>query len=80
MDGFLLGAKWLEELVDRLDDEGWTAEQISDYANAWSSCVVRYACYLTEEGYSAKETARLINAAVDKVDFDLSQMPVVPGD
>jgi hypothetical protein len=31
-----------------------------------------------KEGYGAPETVRIVNAAVDKADFDLSKMPVIP--
>jgi hypothetical protein len=80
MEEFLLGREWLETLVDRLDDQGWSEEQITNYANAWSSVVINYVCYLTVEGYSAKEAAKIVNSAVEQADFDLSRMPIVPGD
>jgi len=40
--------------------------------------VVAYVLYLTKEVYSAAETAKIVNSAIDEADFDLSQMPVVP--
>jgi hypothetical protein len=80
MREFLLGHKWLERLVDRLDDEGWSVEQISDYVNAWADRVVAYIIYLTHEGYSAQEIAKIVNSAVEAANFDLTLMPVVPND
>ena len=80
MREFLLGHKWLESLVDRLDDEGWSVEQISDYVNAWADRVVAYIIYLTHEGYSAQEIAKIVNSAVEAANFDLTLMPVVPND
>ena len=71
MRDFLLGNEWLEEAVDR-------EEQITEHINAWSSRVVAYVLYLMKEGYGAPETVRIVNAAVDKADFDLSKMPVIP--
>ena len=80
MREFLLGHKWLERLVDRLDDEGWSVEQISDYVNAWADRVVAYIIYLTHDGYSAQEIAKIVNSAVEAANFDLTLMPVVPND
>ena len=80
MREFLLGHQWLEALVDRLDDEGWSAEQITNYVNAWADRVVAYVLYLTAEGYSTPETARIVSEAVEEANFQLSRMPIVPGD
>jgi hypothetical protein len=80
MREFLLGNQWLEEAVECFSDQGWSTEQITDYANAWSNYIVNYACYLTEEGYSAKETAKIVNESVEQADYDLSRMPIIPGE
>jgi hypothetical protein len=71
-----LGDQWLEKAVERFSDKGWSKEQIPDYVNAWSSRAVAYVLYLMEEGYSATEIAKIVNSAIDEVDFDLSRMPV----
>jgi hypothetical protein len=80
MQDFLLGRQWLETLVDRLDDQGKSVEEITEAADAWSNHIIRYVCYLTEEGYSAKEIAKIVNSAVEAADFDLRRMPIVSGD
>jgi hypothetical protein len=80
MRDFLLGNQWLETLVDRLDDEGWSAEQITNYVNAWADRVVAYVVYLTQEGYSTPEIAKIVDSAIEAADFDLSRMPIVPSD
>jgi len=78
MGKFLLGNEWLEALIDRLDDEGLSEEQITLYANGWVLATVRYVCYLAEEGYSSPEIVKIVNAAVQAADFNLARMPVVP--
>jgi hypothetical protein len=78
MRDFLLGNEWLEEAVDRFAERGWSEEQITEHVNAWADRVVAYVLYLMREGYGAPETVRIVNAAVDKADFDLSKMPVIP--
>ena len=78
MRDFLRGNQWLETLVDRLDDEGWSAEQITNYVNAWADRVVAYVVYLTQEGYSTPEIAKIVDSAIEAADFDLSRMPIVP--
>jgi hypothetical protein len=80
MRDFLRGNQWLETLVDRLDDEGWSAEQITNHVNAWADRVVAYVLYLMKEGYSAAETVKIVNAEIDEADFDLARMPIVPSD
>ena len=35
--------------------------------------MVAYVLYLTKEGYSAAELAKIVNSASDEADFDLSQ-------
>ena len=80
MRDFLLGNQWLETLVDRLDDEGWSAEQITNHVNAWADRVVAYVVYLTQEGYSTPEIAKIVDSAIEAADFDLSRMPIVPSD
>jgi hypothetical protein len=80
MREFLLGREWLERLVDRLDDEGWCVEQITDYVNAWADRAVAYIIYLTQEGYSTQEITQIVNSAVEAADFDLGRMPIVPSD
>jgi len=80
MRDFLLGNQWLETLVDRLDDEGWSAEQITNYVNAWADRVVAYVVYLTQEGYSTPGIAKIVDSAIEAADFDLSRMPIVPSD
>ena len=78
MREFLLGNQWLEEAVERFKDKGWSTEQITDYINAWSSRVMAYVLYLTEEGYSATEIPKIVNSAIDEADFDLNRLPVIP--
>jgi len=78
MRDFLRGNQWLETLVDRLDDEGWSAEQITNHVNAWADRVVAYVVYLTQEGYSTPEIAKIVDSAIEAADFDLSRMPIVP--
>jgi len=80
MREFLLGREWLERLVDRLDDEGWSVEQITDYVNAWADRVVAYIIYLTQEGYSTPEITKIVNSAVQEADFDHARMPIIPSD
>jgi hypothetical protein len=80
MREFLLDNQWLETIVDRLDDEGWSAEQITNYVNAWADRVVAYVVYLTQEGYSTPEIAKIVDSAIEAADFDLSRMPIVPSD
>jgi len=80
MREFLLDNQWLETIVDRLDDEGWSAEHITNYVNAWADCVVAYVVYLTQEGYSTPEIAKIVDSAIEAADFDLSRMPIVPSE
>ena len=80
MREFLLGHQWLEALVDRLDDEGWSAEQITNYVNAWADRVFASVVYLTQQGYSTPEIAKFVNSAVEAASFDLAKMPIVPSD
>jgi hypothetical protein len=75
---FILGNQWLETLVDRLDDEGLSEEQIALYANGWVIATVRYICWLATEGYSSQEIVKIVKEAVAQADFDLRKMPVVP--
>ena len=74
----MLGNRWLEMLVDRLDDEGLSEQQIALYVDGWVIATVRYICWLAQEGFSAAETVKIVNSAVDEADFDLAKMPVVP--
>jgi hypothetical protein len=76
MGEFLLGRRWLEELVDRLSEEGLTEEQIAIYANGWVIATVRHVCWLAAEGYPSQEIVKIVNAAVEAADFDLARMPV----
>jgi len=79
---FLLGEPWLCAYVHWLDErEPWlTDQQVVDRVNAWTLAVVSYVRWLDAEGVDVKETARIVNAAVDESDFDLAKFPRVPGD
>jgi hypothetical protein len=59
-------------------NRGWSTEQITDHINTWVSRVIAYVVYLTREGYTLDQIVTMVYAAIDKADYDLSRMPIVP--
>ena len=78
MGEFLFGDKWLDQMVDRLADKGWTVDRMTDHINAWVDRTIRYVIYLTQEGYTSDQIVEIVHEAVAEADFDLSRMPVIP--
>jgi len=78
MREFLLGNQWLEEAVERFNDKGWSAEQITDYINACSSRVVGLRTLSNGGRLFGRRDPKIVNSAIDEADFDLNRLPVIP--
>jgi hypothetical protein len=53
-----------------------TEEVLLTFVNPWESAALKYLRWLKEEVFTAKQARPIIDAAVERADFNLSKFPV----